>query len=147
MKLYSAFDVHSKNNFLGIIDGDGKRIFRRKLSNDPQGIRETLEPYKEEMVGIVVESTYNWYWIVDVLMEEGYRVHLANPSAIQQYSGLKHADDEHDAFWLAEITVGDFTRRIYLSQGGAADSRSSEKAGTSGQTADLPHYRFAEYCQ
>jgi transposase len=36
-------------------------------------------------------------------MEEGYKVHLANPAAIQQYSGLKHADDKHDAFWLAEM--------------------------------------------
>jgi transposase len=36
-------------------------------------------------------------------MEEGYQVHLANPSAIQQYVGLKHADDEHDSFWLAEL--------------------------------------------
>ena len=30
-------------------------------------------------------------------------MHLANPSRIQQYSGLKHGDDEHDAFWLAEM--------------------------------------------
>ena len=37
------------------------------------------------------------------LMEEGYKVHLANPAAIQQYSGLKHTDDKHDAFWLAEM--------------------------------------------
>jgi transposase len=36
-------------------------------------------------------------------METGYKVHLANPSAIQQYSGLKHSDDQHDAFWLAEM--------------------------------------------
>jgi transposase len=50
-----------------------------------------------------VESTYNWYWLVDGLMEAGYKVHLANPSAIQQYSGLKHADDKQDAFWLAQI--------------------------------------------
>ena len=50
-----------------------------------------------------MESTYNWYWIVDGLMEKGYKVHLANPSAIQQYSGLKHSDDKHDAFWLAEM--------------------------------------------
>jgi transposase len=54
-------------------------------------------------VGIVVESTYNWYWLVDGLREEGYRVYLANPSAIQQYAGLKHVDDKHDAFWLAEM--------------------------------------------
>jgi transposase len=36
-------------------------------------------------------------------MEEGYRVHLANPCAIQKYSGLKHAGDMDDAFWLAEL--------------------------------------------
>ena len=36
-------------------------------------------------------------------MSEGYQVHLANPAAIEQYSGLKHADDKHDAFWLAEM--------------------------------------------
>jgi transposase len=38
---------------------------------------------------LVVESTYNWYWLVDGFMEAGYRVHLANPAAMQQYSGLK----------------------------------------------------------
>jgi hypothetical protein len=46
---------------------------------------------------VVVESTYNWYWLVDGLMEEEYRVHLANTSAIQQYSGLKYSDDGTDA--------------------------------------------------
>ncbi len=37
------------------------------------------------------------------LMEEGYRAHLANPSGVEQYSGLKYGDDEHEAFWLAEM--------------------------------------------
>jgi transposase len=52
---------------------------------------------------VVVESTYNWYWLVDGLMEAGYRVHLANPAAIQQYSGLKYTDDHSDARWLAHL--------------------------------------------
>ena len=52
---------------------------------------------------MVVESTYNWYWLVDGLMEAGYRVHLANPAAIQQYSGLKYTDDHSDARWLAHL--------------------------------------------
>jgi len=50
-----------------------------------------------------VESTYNWYWLVDGLMDNGYKVHLANPAAIQQYKGLKHRDDKKDAFWLAHL--------------------------------------------
>jgi len=49
------------------------------------------EPYRGDLAGIVVESTYNWYWLVDLLQDHGYRVHLANPAAIQKYSGMKHA--------------------------------------------------------
>ena len=48
-----------------------------------------LEPFEENIAGIAVESTFNWYWLVDGLMDHGYRVHLANPAAIKQYEGLK----------------------------------------------------------
>src|SRR3989337_2849829 len=103
MKLYAATDLHSSNNYLAIIDENGERRFKQKLPNNADIILGALRTYKEEIVGIVVESTYNWYWLVDALMAEGYKVHLANPVAVQKYSGLKHADDKHDAFWLAEM--------------------------------------------
>ena len=77
-QLYVASDLHGNNNLMGIIDSEGKRIFKKKLPNDPLLINDILKPFKEEIVGIVVESTYNWYWLVDALMEEGYKVHLAS---------------------------------------------------------------------
>ena len=101
--LYAGDDLHGNNNVLAIVNEKGERIFKKKLSNDREVILDTLRPYKEDLAGIVVESTYNWYWLVDTLMDEGYAVHLANPTAIQQYSGLKHSDDNHDAFWLAQM--------------------------------------------
>lgn len=55
------------------------------------------------MQGLVVESTYNWYWLVDGLRTAGYRVHLANTTASEQYKGLKHTEDESDARWLAHL--------------------------------------------
>ncbi len=103
MKLYTGFDLHSSNNYLAIIDEKGKRVYKRRLRNDPENILTALMPHKDNITGIVVESTYNWYWLVDLLMEEGYKVHLANPAGIQQYKGLKYSDDKHDAFWLAEM--------------------------------------------
>ena len=103
MQLYTAFDLHSSNSYLGLIDGKGKRLAKKKLPNAGDVILDALKPYGNNIQGIVVESTYNWYWPVDLLMDAGYRVHLANPSAIQKYSGLKHVDDKHDAFWLAEL--------------------------------------------
>jgi len=101
--LYVGLDLHGNNNLVGIVDGEGKRIFKKRVPNDPQLVRDVLKPYKGEIVGIAVESTYNWYWLVDTLMGEGYKVHLANPAAIQRYSGMKHTDDKYDAFWLAEM--------------------------------------------
>jgi transposase len=52
---------------------------------------------------IAVESTFNWYWLVDGLRERGFPVVLANPARIEQYSGLKHSDDTSDCFFLAEL--------------------------------------------
>jgi len=52
---------------------------------------------------VVVESTYNWYWLVDGLQEAGYTVHLANTTAIKKYDGLKHSGDETDARHLAHL--------------------------------------------
>jgi transposase len=62
-----------------------------------------LEPFRKKISAIAVESTYNWYWLVDGLQDKGYKMHLANPSAIQQYEGLKHTDDKWDSFWLAHM--------------------------------------------
>jgi len=103
MKLYVGSDLHGKSNLIGIIDGEGKKVYKKNLPNDPEVILGELSPFKSEIIGVVVESTYNWYWLVDLLMDHGYPVHLANPAAIQKYTGLKYADDEHDAFWLAEM--------------------------------------------
>ncbi|CAG0990267.1 hypothetical protein GEOBC_02331 [Geobacteraceae bacterium] len=103
MKLYSGIDLHSTNSYLAIIDENGKRIFKETLPNEIATITERLSLYSGTLDGVVVESTYNWYWLVDGLMAAGFAVHLANPAAIQKYSGLKHADDKHDAFWLAEM--------------------------------------------
>jgi len=55
------------------------------------------------LAGVVVESTYNWYWLVDGLMAEGYDVRLANTVAMKRYDGLKHSDDETDAAHLAHM--------------------------------------------
>jgi hypothetical protein len=69
MALYTGFDLHSTNTYVGIIDEDGKRIWKKKLRNDPNLILAALNPYKEDIAGVVVESTFNWYWEVDLLIE------------------------------------------------------------------------------
>ena len=103
MKLYCGIDLHSTNNYLAVLDDDRQSILSRKLPNDLERVLDCLRPYREQLVGVAVESTFNWYWLVDGLMEHDYQVKLVNTSAVKQYEGLKYRDDRHDARWLAHL--------------------------------------------
>jgi transposase len=103
MKTYAGIDLHSTNNFIGVINQKDERLHSRRHDNRLQEVLKVLKKFKKSLQGVVVESTYNWYWLVDGLMEQGYKVLLANPAAIQQYRGLKNRDDQWDAFWLAHL--------------------------------------------
>ena len=103
MKLYGAIDLHSTNSVTVVIDEQDRVVYQKRLPNDLALILKELSVYQSELEGIVVESTYNWYWLVDGLMEQWYKLHLANTAAIQQYEGLKYTDDHSDARWLAHL--------------------------------------------
>jgi transposase len=101
MSLYAAIDLHSTNSVLAVIDETDRPLRQRRLPNDLPAILGELEPFRERVAGIAVESTYNWYWLVDGLMDHGYKVHLVNTAAVPQYAGLKYSGDESDARHLA----------------------------------------------
>src|SRR4029434_4296659 len=103
MSLYGGIDLHANNSVIVLLNEQDEVIYRKRLPNALSTVLEQLAPDHTEMKGLVVESTYNWYWLVDGLMDADYRVHLANPAAIQQYSGLKYSDDHSDARWLAHL--------------------------------------------
>jgi transposase len=103
MKLYVGMDLHATNTYVGVVDEENKVLNKQRFRNELPLILAGLDPFKKDIEGVVVESTFNWYWLVDGLMDQGYRVHLANVSAIKQYEGLKQIDDQRSAFWLANL--------------------------------------------
>jgi len=100
---YCGIDLHSNNSVVIVSDEADRVVFSKRLPNDLGQIRAALEPHREDLAGVVIESTYNWYWLVDGLMDTGYQVHLAHPSAIKKYEGLKHSGDFADATYLAHL--------------------------------------------
>lgn len=114
MKLYAGIDLHSNNSYLFIIDEHDQKILSKRLPNDLEVVIQTLEPFEYALTGIVVESTYNWYWLVDGLIANNYTVHLANTTQIQQYNGLKSTNDKTDAFWLAHLLRLDLLAEGYI---------------------------------
>lgn len=100
---YSAIDLHSNNSVVVVTDETDRVLVEKRVPNELARVVELLAPHRQELSGVVVESTYNWYWLVDGLMAAGYEVKLANTGAVKTYDGLKHTGDEADARHLAHL--------------------------------------------
>lgn len=100
---YSGIDLHANNSVVSVIDEVDRLVAERRLPNELGAVVGFLEPWREELVGVVVESTFNWYWLVDGLKAAGFEVKLASTGAIKRYDGLKRSGDETDARYLAHL--------------------------------------------
>jgi transposase len=76
MKLYAGIDLHSTNCVIVVVDEAGSIVRRSRLKNRLALIAAWLEPFRDSLVGVVVESTYNWYWLVDGDLPPGNRTRL-----------------------------------------------------------------------
>lgn len=103
MELYAGIDLHSNNSVVTVLDGADRTVYAKRLPNDLGTIMAALRSCGGTLRGVAVESTYNWYWLVDGLQDAGFTVHLVNTSAVKQYDGLKHSGDFSDARHLAHL--------------------------------------------
>jgi len=105
MKHYVGIDLHARTLQLCVIDAEkGERILERaRVANRLPEILELLEPFKEGELSIAVESTFNWYWLVDGLQDAGYEVHLAHTLGNARITKAKVKTDRRDAYRLARL--------------------------------------------
>ena len=103
MELYAGIDLHSNNSVLTVLDETDRVVFAKRLPNELTAIVAALRSCAGTLHGVAVESTYNWYWLVDGLMDAGFTVQLVNTTAVKQYDGLKHSGDFEDARHLAHL--------------------------------------------
>ena len=105
MRMYGGIDLHSNNNYVAILDERMDQVLCRRVRNELAQVLGILEPHRSEIVSLAVESTFNWYWLVDGLKDAGYGVRLVNTTAAKSYEQLKYTDDRHDARWIAKMQV------------------------------------------
>ena len=55
---YCGIDLHSNNSVMIVSDEEDRIVFSRRLPNELGQIGAALEPYREDLAGVVIESTY-----------------------------------------------------------------------------------------
>lgn len=96
-----------------VIDEDLAVLVQQKVANDLAMIDRMMLPYKEHLQ-IVVESTFNWYWLVDGLKDRGYDVCLAHTLGLYMITGAKVKTDRRDALALAKLLKAGMIPKAYI---------------------------------
>lgn len=70
---YGGIDLHSNNSVVTVTDDTDRVVAEKRRPNDLAKIIGFLLPWRDGLTGVVVESTYNWYWLVDGWQGTGVR--------------------------------------------------------------------------
>ena len=115
MVLYGGMDLHGDNVFCTLMGRDYKPVYEQRLPNDLPTVLAALAPYRAQVAGVAVESTYNWYWLVDGLQANQYSTRLANPARMQENIGLKRKRQDRCAVSGQANGDGRVAGRLHLS--------------------------------
>jgi transposase len=97
---YVGIDLHRRRSVIVRMDQDGNKLSCVRLPNDPAEL--SMEIAKAgEAPEVVLEATYGYYWLADLLKDQGAVVHLAHPSGLR-WEGRRVKNDEIDATDLAD---------------------------------------------
>jgi hypothetical protein len=61
MALHCGIDLHSRDCWLAIPGDDLEVVREAKVGNDLEARVEVLDPFRGDLQGVVVESTFNWH--------------------------------------------------------------------------------------
>ena len=99
---YVGIDLHRRRSVIVRVDQEGNHLSTVRVNNDDtaaiMGAIAEAGPDPE----VVVEATYGWYWLVDLLRDNGARVHLASPSGLN-WGDRRVKNDERDALDLVRM--------------------------------------------
>jgi len=113
MKFYCGIDLGARNSQVCMIDDDLNIHLQQKIPNDLPRIIHKIDPFNEDL-RIVVESTFNWYWLIDGLQEKGYDVFLAHTLGLYMITGAKVKTDRRDALALAKLLKAGLIPKAYI---------------------------------
>ena len=55
--------MQGSTTYIGVIEQEKRKVFSEKFPNQLAVIVQALAPFRSAVAGIVVRSTYNWYWL------------------------------------------------------------------------------------
>ena len=122
MQAFLGCDAHKHYSVFVSVDERGRASQPVRIEHDQVAFRRYLQTLPRQ-TEIAVESTGNWYWIVDAMEQAGHRPHLANPIEAKKRMGKTHKTDALDAKGLAILLRNGTLPESWIPPGELRDQR------------------------
>jgi transposase len=121
--LHIGLDMHKRFSKIAMLDDSGRLLGRRTLHHDdPDSIRECFRSIGQDGT-VTLEATRSWYWLYELLEEEGLQVKLANPLRVRLIAEAQVKTDEIDALVLAHLERIGYLPESYIPSRAIRDQR------------------------
>lgn len=101
---YTGIDLHKRTAYLTTIDERGQVAGQKKLPCRRKALRQYFASFEaESRHEAAVETTIGWYWVADLLKEEGVDLKLAHAKYLKAISYAKVKTDKVDSETLAQL--------------------------------------------
>ena len=101
---------------------NGEFCMRRLEHSDPDRIAQYVRSLGDE-VRVSLETTGNWYWLVDLLEEQGVQVQLCNTVETRRLHRARAKTDRLDAQGLAQLSAQQLLPTVYVPDRETRDGR------------------------
>jgi transposase len=103
MSHYVGVDLDRRRSQVVILEEDGVKVSSVKVDNrDPAALVDAVAAGGEGC-DVVVEATWGWYWVADLLADAGFVVHLAHPLGVKGFENRRVKNDDKDGILLADL--------------------------------------------
>ncbi|MDD5703948.1 MAG: IS110 family transposase [Dehalococcoidales bacterium] len=99
---YVGVDLHKEQSWFVVLDSKGKRLVSKSIANSPKGLKDYFAGMPKPFT-LAVESTYNWYFFVDLAEQYAEKVYLANSYELKAFAKRHKKTDKIDAHLIAEV--------------------------------------------
>lgn len=103
---YCGIDLHAKTLHICVLDQNGEKCLHKNLQcQETDTLLEELQPFRENLV-VGCESTFNWYWLADLMSQEKIPFILGHALYMKAIHGGKTKSDAIDSEKIARLIRG-----------------------------------------
>lgn len=126
---YTGIDLHKRTAYLTTIDERGQLAGQKKLPCRRRALRQYFASFETgARHKAAVETTTGWYWVADLLREEGIELKLAHAKYLKAISYAKVKTDKVDSATIAQLLRADMIPEAHQIDPKLRDKRDTLRA-------------------